>query len=426
MKKYFLHIILLLTFSFTATAQQGKIMEANAVQYVSQDSLIIELRLRRLTPTPFALGAANFSLYFNENALDIQNATFETSSPWDASQNASDYLSMDIKKLSDFFVVNTLTITASTGTGSIVDTAFTRLTRIAIPILDPSQTSNLAWRTAPIAILNWEEKVITPQVLFTLDTSNMNLCFSPETPVISFVGNTSKTLEICQGNSLIINIDSTSAVQYEVYKDGQLWAQISQDSFLVNEAGEYYVLAKNYACASDTSRKLYVNVIAPLTQPQIIKQGDTLFCANCEGQDVQSYQWFLNGQPVGTGSFITDLQNGFYTLQISNSCGSQISEIFDNTVTKTNIIVEGGEIMLFPNPVLKDFTVKTSLRKSAFVSYELYDEYGRFVKQIYNGKMQAGTNFLSVDASPLASGAYFLKIKINNLETQPLKIIVAR
>ncbi len=424
MKRFLFHILF---FGFFLTANAQKIVEANALQYVSEDSLIIEIRLKLLASAPLSLGAANFSLYFNSDALDIQNATFDVASPWEASQNPTDYLATDIKKLNNFFVVNTLPITSSTGSGSPVDTTFTRLARIAIPITDASQTSDLAWRTLPIAVLDWDENIITPQVLFTLNTTSMTLCSSPETPVLTFSGNSAQTVEICQGSSVTMRMDSSVANEYEVYKNGQLVMQITQDSFVVTEAGEYFVIAKNYACASDTSQKLYVNVINPLTQPQIVKQGDTLFCANCQGQGIKNYQWYFNGQPVGNGSFITNLQSGLYTLEISNTCGNKISEVFDNIATKTTLVLNGtGEVTLFPNPAFDNFYIKTSLKKSAFLEYKIYDEHGKFIMEVFSGKAQTGTSLRPVDASKLSSGMYFLKVKVNQNPEQTLKFIIAR
>ena len=64
----------------------------------------------------------------------------------------------------------------------------------------------------------------------------------------------------------------------------------------------------------------------------------------------------------------------------------------------------------YPNPFNPATTIIFNLREAANVQVELFNIQGRRVQVFFNGKKEAGTHHVSVDAAGLASGKYIYKI----------------
>ena len=399
-------------------AQNNKIMEAFAIQVVNNDTLYIDIFLKRLVPTVFSLGAANFSLYVNNNALDLSNAELKEIGPWSMNLNPADYTGPDYLYKDNFFTVNILPITASSGNGTIVDTNLTKLCRVAIPILDASQTNTLKWRIAPIAIHKWTYENITDSVLFTLGNPTINLCSAPTEPIIYASSNVA-----CQ--QTVVYIDSTSAIEYEIYKDGNLLSNINVDTFVVTSPGTYYVIAKNYACSSVPSNSITIEIHSPLSTPTITLQGDSLVCTNCDGQDIQTYQWLLNGSPINNinSPTLSNLTPGIYQLKIINACGEKLSNTYEYIITRTSIEVYGTKIIAYPVPADKNLNILFSSNEPQNVNLSMFNTIGEKILDIYEGLIQNETKNISINTSELASGTYFIKGEVSN-KPLSLKIIV--
>jgi hypothetical protein len=64
----------------------------------------------------------------------------------------------------------------------------------------------------------------------------------------------------------------------------------------------------------------------------------------------------------------------------------------------------------YPNPFNPVTVIKYQLPKSAFISLKVYDQLGKEVEVIYEGKQEPGTYEATMDGSGLASGIYFCRI----------------
>jgi len=68
-------------------------------------------------------------------------------------------------------------------------------------------------------------------------------------------------------------------------------------------------------------------------------------------------------------------------------------------------------LIAYPNPFSEQTTIKFTLEKRQFVSVSIFNVSGTLVKNIYSNQLDQGTHEFQINASQLASGIYFCKIK---------------
>jgi len=78
-----------------------------------------------------------------------------------------------------------------------------------------------------------------------------------------------------------------------------------------------------------------------------------------------------------------------------------------------------------PNPFNPSTVIKYGLKKSGFVTLNVYDVLGNKVATLVNGFQLAGDHQVSFDASNLSSGFYFYKLTTGNF-TQTRKMILEK
>jgi hypothetical protein len=67
-----------------------------------------------------------------------------------------------------------------------------------------------------------------------------------------------------------------------------------------------------------------------------------------------------------------------------------------------------------PNPVLDQTKVKVVLSKAGNLSLQLFSAVGQQVMEINKGLVNAGNNYINIDASNLPAGVYFYTVKVDN------------
>lgn len=148
-----------------------------------------------------------------------------------------------------------------------------------------------------------------------------------------------QTIQMCQGSTLTFS--STSASQYQWYKDNQPLTNQTARTLAVTQSGRYYVEVTNdVGCTSQSDD--YVVEFVPIPTI-IIKQGKT--AKICSGQSLQleasgglTYTWFKDKSVISgqTGSVISINQPGDYTVSSSNSAGcADTSDIITVTIRTT-------------------------------------------------------------------------------------------
>lgn len=79
----------------------------------------------------------------------------------------------------------------------------------------------------------------------------------------------------------------------------------------------------------------------------------------------------------------------------------------------------------YPNPFNPSTVIKFDITETRFVSLELYDISGKYVKRIISGIFNAGTHNVTIDASELNSGIYFCRMKAGDF-SQVNKLILVK
>ncbi|HEY6953365.1 MAG TPA: T9SS type A sorting domain-containing protein [Bacteroidota bacterium] len=79
----------------------------------------------------------------------------------------------------------------------------------------------------------------------------------------------------------------------------------------------------------------------------------------------------------------------------------------------------------YPNPFNPTTTIRFSIAKFSIVNLEIYDLLGREVATLANGEMPAGVHEVTFDASRLASGIYFYKLRADNF-TATKKLVLLK
>jgi hypothetical protein len=78
----------------------------------------------------------------------------------------------------------------------------------------------------------------------------------------------------------------------------------------------------------------------------------------------------------------------------------------------------------YPNPFNPTTVIKYQLPREDFVSIKVYDQLGREISVLFEGKQQAGYYNLEFDGTNLATGVYFYKISSRDYEMTKKMVLV--
>ncbi len=191
-------------------------------------------------------------------------------------------------------------------------------------------------------------------------------------------------INLCDGESIntapIVNADS-----YQWYKDGQLISDAY--SIQIVEAGDYYLTASNQFCQT-TSETITISV-TDFPNVTIIGSSNVLLCEGEETsiaveEGADSYQWFLNGNPIGNTSEIITAESGLYYVLVGNGdCDANSQEV---TVT----VIDELEVSL-------NYAGSQTLCEGELLTLEVNDGADNYVWT--NGGMSIGTNDNTLEIS---------------------------
>jgi len=109
----------------------------------------------------------------------------------------------------------------------------------------------------------------------------------------------------------------------------------------------------------------------------------------------------------------------------NNQWDTWIAEIYDNSNGIPPATDGGTNVSVYPNPVVKDFSLEFTLPETCPLSISITDANGKTVKQLFEGKGYAGKNILSFNKANLKPGIYFLDLRSNTIVLKNEKIIVS-
>lgn len=199
-------VVFFLNYLLFSTLQGQITYNLGVEQFVDGSELVLDFFVERpVGSTPFAFGSSNFSVFLNNSALNLagryKDAAFD--GPWDASSNPTNYFELGVNHGSNFVVMNIMYKVGSPGGGTIVPEGRTRIGRMRIPILDPTQCNSLTWRIIPVAISAHDGSDLKPYANFVPNTYCLPLCANP--PIFTYA-----TDKVCTGTSYFFETQNAS------------------------------------------------------------------------------------------------------------------------------------------------------------------------------------------------------------------------
>ena len=165
---------------------------------------------------------------------------------------------------------------------------------------------------------------------------------------------------------------------------------------------------------SDSVNVVFVDSIEIINQPEnsrvnYFERAEFLVQAT-EGHIIH-YQWFQNQYPIdGANDSLLIIENvsisdtGSYYCELSNACGSILSEVADLTIPDLGIHEPELNVQIFPNPAYDIIRIENS-GNGNIISIVLYSCNGEKIKE-FDQKIKL------LDVSAIPAGIYFLKIDI--------------
>lgn len=131
-----------------------------------------------------------------------------------------------------------------------------------------------------------------------------------------------------------------------------------------------------------------------------------------------SYEWYLNGELVGTTEDIEGLIGGEYEVVVTddNGCEQSTTALVD-FIFATNEINGLEDLSLFPNPVSDQLTINFTYTGKQQLQVQLLDAQGRIIQQ------QAALMNNVLDVRQQASGLYFARIT-DGVQSVVRKVII--
>lgn len=120
----------------------------------------------------------------------------------------------------------------------------------------------------------------------------------------------------------------------------------------------------------------------------------------------------------GNASVELRTNQGFVVAKVSGLFGSEAGSLFegiDNTAIDESLFV--NELTVFPNPFSGNARVNLDLVNADYVSMTLVDFNGKTVQAFDFGQKSAGRHELKISAEGVATGMYFLTVKVGEMQT---------
>jgi len=171
-------------------------------------------------------------------------------------------------------------------------------------------------------------------------------------------------------------------------------------------------VANQFACFSDFSDTLEIEVLDLPSKPVITQNLDTL-----EIIEVDSIQWYLNGDTISgaTANKLEIDKSGSYYVEVfnKNRCKNVSDEMY-YVYSESNLITKAEDkFKIIPNPFTDRINIIYSGNRTDLISWEIIQLDGKVVK--LKNLWQKDNISMQIPTSDIPSGIYFLIIQSTNL-----------
>jgi hypothetical protein len=360
---------------------------------------------------PFSSGIRTLTVYQVDTTLGLANAVLIEGSPCAATINnivqifpcTPPTLNLEIVQ-TPVCVGDTFTINENSGLGTFPSYSWSS-SNPDIHFISPLNLDSVvgsysgAPASNPVVNLIATDGLGCPYVgSFTLDVVN---CISP--PLCSF---TVDADSICPG--LCVNFTNTTVngTSFRWYFPGaDIDTSTIQDPSTIcyGTPGTYDVIlvAENGGGMDSINLADYIMVYPPAAAPTLQLINDTLYA----NSGMASYAWYYNGSLIGGASSDTyvPLQNGNYTVEITDANGCTASTELANIILSTNDLLSTS-VVIYPQPAGNELYV--TFKTGGTFELEILDLLG---KNVFAAALVDSKN--KVDVSRLSDGIYTLRLR---------------
>lgn len=253
--------------------------------------------------------------------------------------------------------------------------------------------------------------------------------------------------------SLSWNAGSTGALSYNIYKDGNFLAEVSNTPYPTTaytdeelEGGEYsyYVTAVYDTVESDPSNTVSIDLVLPTPTNLIGETLGTNISLSWDGissnRDFIEYKIYKNGEFLNTTTqlfyFDQNVPSGSYSYYLtavySGDWESESSNVVDIDHTESYGIQTpfvNSLIGNYPNPFNPESTISYSTAETSFVTIEIFNLKGQRIRTLVNEELPSGThsvvwNGADAKGGAVASGVYLYKMKTENYTSSKKMILM--
>jgi hypothetical protein len=421
MKNIFL--LLLFTVSlFPGLKAQQKTYRVEMEQHVVGSTLLLDFYIYKLSGPDFPLGSCNFSLFFNDPTLvDLAGLTLSSNmlGQWDNRTDPARFRAMSIAHRDNYFSLNVNANTSASSHGDLVISTRKPVGRVEVPIANPSGVNTMAWRLAPIQLLDWEGNPIRDLGEFVILNPSKPLCAELSAPVVSVTGESL----LCVGQSIEL-VSSAIGVTHTWFHNGVRVPGSTSNTLVTSVPGTYTVTVTDGDCGSSISNEINIGTILELPTPVVALIDDVLI-TDAAGD----FQWLLNGIPVpgATSSEYVPVESGLYTVEMTGLCGILTSEpvLFNVEPTGRQEADLVSAFSIYPNPFKGQTSIHFSLSAGAEVDLIVYTIEGKRVASLLEQESLSAGHYVhqfSAVEQGYAAGTYSVVLRVNGV-SRSVKIV---
>jgi hypothetical protein len=369
----FLFLLLYMGFTTLVDAQAGYEVRLTQVIRVS-GKLDVDVEIRSIAP-PYVLATSTFVFNHNAAALGSPVKVAANDGPW--GNGDGDYQNVALSRGTGYAGLTVVFQGGGDYNGAVVPSTFARIGTVQFTILDPSQTSDLVWRS--IGTVTEVSRLSNPGVNASQDLITSSSTFADPINAPLPIQLASFGVSVVRDNDVEVTwktVSETNNYGFEIYR-----RRASGDS------------------TTDSSQSRKIGFVKG--------HGTTLA--------PQSYT--LVDQSVGFGRY-------FYQVKQLDLDGN--SKVYPET--DVTVGAAPGKFVLaqnYPNPFNPNTMIEFAVPQNGPATMKVYDVLGQEVATLFHGNAETGKIYYShFDASIFSSGVYFYTLRsAGKAETKRMIVI---